>query len=1038
MKPISLEMSAFGPYKNCVKIDFTKIGENGIFLITGDTGAGKTTIFDAIVFALYGSLSGTNRQVPMVRSHFAEPETKTYVTLVFLHKGKEYTVTRNPQYERPKKSGEGTTVQTAEAYIEENGEMLASGVVNVDNKIREILSIDVKQFKQISMLAQGEFLKILFADSDERTAIFRKIFDTYIYEDIKNKLNEKQKEAYMNLNNYKTKFLTNTKNISWKEEPEFIIGLSEKNIHNYIKDILELLEIEVKENEKNNVTINKEVEELDKKYKNKELKIKQAEEINNNFVKLEGLLKNKEEQINKKDLYDNKKKIVDKTLKVQASVLPKEQLLKKTQNEINILTSDIDSNNKQLNILNENEEKYKQKDVKVKELKLKSEEYKKQDEEIKKYKNEIEIIENINKVIIDNDRQKVTMSLLKQKEEKIIKLKDILKEYDKLKEDFIKINEEQNKAKQVEKHINEREEILKKFEEKNKEYRQIEDKYKEEENKFYREQAGILAEKLEDDKPCPVCGSIHHPEIAKRSDSLTKEQLDSLKLEKEQKEKEKNKENEKLTTKNAQIDTLDKDLNYDNSKMTLIEYINQIGENAKKQEETIKEKIDEASKIYLNVTEQKLNIEDFDYEDFKSDFDKKIKKSEEILTKNNTLIENFVKNMKKELSEKSEIKDYSEDIKEKYQKINEKLELLQETICDLYYVINEINIDIEDFNFEEFKEQYDADKKEHSNKMIECNTKKVELTKSLGSKNKELETAKVEYKNAYEKLGFKSEEEYKNSILKDSEINLAQEQIKIYEKECIETETKISELKDLLKDKEKVDLAKDKNELIDLNNILEENREKQKAIYSKYTMNSQILNSLNSDSEVVKKQIKLYSILEELYKTASGNLSGKKRIEFEQYVQAAYFDMILIEANKRLVKMTSSRFELVRKENSAKISDKIGLDLEVIDNYTGKRRDVKSLSGGESFKAALSLSLGVSDVIQSYSGGVVVDTLFIDEGFGSLDVESREQAINTLNLLTDNNKLIGIISHVTELKERIDKKIIIEKAPDGSKVSFEI
>ena len=241
----------------------------------------------------------------------------------------------------------------------------------------------------------------------------------------------------------------------------------------------------------------------------------------------------------------------------------------------------------------------------------------------------------------------------------------------------------------------------------------------------------------------------------------------------------------------------------------------------------------------------------------------------------------------------------------------------------------------------------------------------------------------------------------------------------------------------MLKDKEKVDLEKDKEELQNLTIELAKRKEQYIYINSKFTMNKLVLENLSSDAEEVKKQIDLYTILEELYRTASGTLSGKKKIEFEQYVQAAYFDMILVEANKRLVKMTSSRFELVRKENAAKLSDKIGLDLEVIDNYTGKRRDVKSLSGGESFKAALSLSLGVSDVIQSYSGGVVVDTLFIDEGFGSLDVESREQAINTLNMLTDNNKLIGIISHVTELKERIDKKIIIRKTAEGSKVSFE-
>ena len=187
----------------------------------------------------------------------------------------------------------------------------------------------------------------------------------------------------------------------------------------------------------------------------------------------------------------------------------------------------------------------------------------------------------------------------------------------------------------------------------------------------------------------------------------------------------------------------------------------------------------------------------------------------------------------------------------------------------------------------------------------------------------------------------------------------------------------------------------------------------------------------------LKKKMKDFLIYDELNRTANGTLPGKKRIEFEQYVQATYFDMVILEANKRLAKMTENRYWLVRKEEPEKISDKVGLDLEVVDNYNGKKRDVKSLSGGEAFKATLSLALGLSDVIQSYSGGVVIDTLFIDEGFGSLDTESREQAINTLSLLIDNNKLIGIISHVTELKERIDKKIIVTKTNDGSKIEIE-
>ena len=394
--------------------------------------------------------------------------------------------------------------------------------------------------------------------------------------------------------------------------------------------------------------------------------------------------------------------------------------------------------------------------------------------------------------------------------------------------------------------------------------------------------------------------------------------------------------------------------------------------------------------------------------------------------------------MKKDLSDKTDIKEYSEDIKKQYNDLSEGFENLSKTIKDLYYEITEEILDIDEFDFNEFKEKYDETKKEHTKKITECNTKKDEFNKNIKSKNKEEEKLKSEYENAYQKLGFKDEKAYKENIADEAEIEATKKMIEDYKRQYTETIAQIKELKEQLKDKEKIDVEKDKEEFEELKNQMTELKRLQIETTSKYSNNMDILSSLKKNSDEIIKETELYTILDDLYKTASGNLAGKNKIEFEQYVQSVYFDMILIEANKRLVKMTNDRFRLMRKTKSTNLGQNMGLDLEVFDNYTGKQRDVKSLSGGESFKAALSLSLGVSDVIQSYSGGVMVDTLFIDEGFGSLDTESREQAINTLNLLTSNNKLIGIISHVTELKERIDRKIIIKKTSNGSEIELDL
>ncbi len=1038
MKPLNLEVSAFGPYKDCINIDFSKIGENGIFLITGDTGAGKTTIFDAIVFALYGNVSGSNRQVASIRSDFADANTETYVKLEFSHKGKTYLISRNPQYERPKKSGEGFTTQISDASLERDGEVIASGITNVDKEIQGILGIDERQFKQISMLAQGEFLKILFADSANRMEIFRKIFDTYIYDNITKKLKERFSESLTVLNSYKTQFMTNANNIKWNTEPSFFETLSEKNIHNYIKDILELLEIEVKQNKDDVDKINTEVEKLNEELKVKESKIQKAEEINSNFQKLDELIKAQEEQKSQEKNFKDKQKQIENTQEILSIVLPKEQMYIKVKQDILNLNNDINTNNENLEKLKQQDEEFKKKDVTVKELKLKYDTFKTENDKLQKLEDEIKNTQDILSKIEERDKCKIELEKLQKNEEKLLKLRELLQEYSKLNEESEKIQKEKEKAVNVTNVIKQRESATKDFDEKNKEFREIEDKYKIEEDRFYREQAGILAENLVEGKKCPVCGSVHHPELAKKSESISKQELDNLKLQKEKKESAKNKASQNVSAITATIETLLKDLKCNLEKETITQYIDKINEEYEIKQNKMQDIFNSANSLYKQISDENLIIEEFNYEEFKSNFDSNKKSIDEIITKDDTLINNFSKNMKKDLSKKVDIKEYFEDINMQYKDINKNYTELCNTIKNLYYEIKNTLIDIKEFDYEKFKEEYEEEKKEYSKKIIECTTRKNEYLKSLEGKNKEQEQIKSEYETAYKSLGFKDEQDYKANLIDEKELKVMKNQIEDYRSFCIETNTKIKELKEMLKNKEKTDVANDKEELANLMNNLATLKENQVLINSKYISNNDIFSILNKDSEKLLKQTELYLTIEDLYKTASGSLSQKRKIEFEQYVQAAYFDMILIEANKRLVRMTGSRYELVRKESSIKIREKIGLDLEVIDNYTGKRRDVKSLSGGESFKAALSLSLGVSDVIQSYSGGVVVDTLFIDEGFGSLDTESREQAINTLNLLTDNNKLIGIISHVTELKERIDKKIIIEKTSNGSKISFEV
>lgn len=895
MKPLNLKMSAFGPYKNEVEIDFKKLGTNNIFLITGDTGAGKTTIFDAISYALFNEVSGSNRPITSLRSKFATTED-TYVELEFEHKEKEYKIRRVPEYERVKKTGEGTTKNIADAYLEYEDKII-TGVKNVNDKIIELIGINAKQFKQISMLAQGEFIKILFAESKDRTEIFRKIFETSIYEQISTDLSILSAETRKDVDRLKTIFQTNTSNIRWIEKPVAIDLIDLKKITKLdIDEILNLIEKEIqinkdqiKEEEKENEKLKKEIEKLREK-------IKKIEEQNEKVKKYKKYLEENEE------LKQKAKEIKEKETKIKVSqsvlqkVMPKQQIVNEKQKELKI---NIDK-----------------KQVLEKEIK----------------NGEIIEQENKNKIL------------------KLNELKEILDKYKTIKEKSKNIEDMFLLITQIEKDQKIKEKYVKQYEKLNNQYIEIDEQYKEEEDKFFREQAGIIAQRLEEGKPCPVCGSIEHPNKAiKNDDVLSEEELKKL-------EEEKNKlENKRNTIKNETI--------------------------------SLNAKIETTIKMIPESNKQDFNLQDFE---------KQI---------------NECKN-KQELEIKS--------LKENF-----------ENVC-LIFAKKKENID--KINFDEIKQNIEKQINGQNNKLLENKVKLKECNTLIETQEKSLEVIQQEYLNAIKELGFKDEKDYKEKTLKEADIEKIKQEIEQYKEKVTTTKTRLEDVKKELKEKEIIDVTQDIEQL-------EQSSQKQKE-EEKQINNKKASISFNKDTnkklketaiELIDKMDKMAKI-EELAKIANGTANRKTKITFEQYVQATYFDMVISEANKRLLSMTDNRYLLIRKKKADKISEKIGLDLNVIDNYNGQERDVKSLSGGESFKAALSLALGLSDVIQSYSGGVLVDTLFIDEGFGTLDAESREQAINTLVNLAGSNKLIGIISHVEELQERIDKKIIVEKGQDGSNI----
>ena len=377
MKPLKIKISAFGPYKNCIDIDFEKLGESGIFLITGDTGAGKTTIFDSISFALFGEVSGSNRPVPSVRSDFADNDTETFVELEFTHKNKKYKIRRNPAYERTKKRGEGTTKTSADASLEYDDKVI-SGTKNVDIKIEEILGINSKQFKQISMVAQGEFIKILFAESKDRTEIFRKIFETNIYEQISNNLSILATETKKDVERLKTIFQTNTDNIKWEEKPTALELIDLKKITKLdIDEILLLIEKEIQTNKEQIKQEEKENEKSKKEIEKLKEKINKAKEQNEKILKYQTYT---EED---KKLKEKSKEIREKETKIQISqkalqkILPKQEMLSEKLKELKSNTDKKQNIEKDIKEGEKIEEKNKIKLLKINELKEILDTYKK-------------------------------------------------------------------------------------------------------------------------------------------------------------------------------------------------------------------------------------------------------------------------------------------------------------------------------------------------------------------------------------------------------------------------------------------------------------------------------------------------------------------------------------------------------------------------------------------------------------------------------------------------------------------------------------
>ena len=925
MKPLKLTMSAFGSYAGKNVIDFTG-QQQGIFLITGDTGAGKTTIFDAITYALYNQTSGGERNGNMMRSQYAQPETETYVELEFLYRGQTYCVRRNPDYKITKTLKNGKIREQKVPHSVEltlpDGTVFPEKKNATDAKIIEILGLTADQFSQIVMIAQGDFLKLLYTKSDERKMIFSKLFRTDIYWKIQENLRRKSMEMDERIQENDRAF---------EQEKSRIIPLPESE-ELPLDELVERLRERLKDALKEQNLRRANVEELNKK-------ITKYEEINKLFVSLEKIRQTgKELEARQAESKERRQQIenarkADKVLVAEQQNLRQQQEVEQSAQAIakmgETLADDQEMFESLKTQLQEAEAKQKREaaDIQKKMLAL--------EQSFPSY----EALQNARSE--EQQAKKVWEDLGKTSEES----------FHKKEAGIAALKEQQKRQEQIV------EQTKKNWEQTSLSASESAKHYEHMYEAFLKEQAGILAENLSAGCPCPVCGSTVHPDPAKLSDHAVTE------LEVEQAKKTRAAAEEKRDLAHAAFET----------------------------EKTEKQKLAQA-----------VEKEEADF----------------------VLAQTIAKQQRKEAEQNYvSLQKIAEQIREK---------LVYPSLAEAkkQYAVMQKALEV--------AEQEIAKKRQKVSELAEAmNTLKgqklAEEENQKTAKKLAVKTEK-EYVKLLEKSGFASEETYHLAILPERSRSKLEREEKEYESQCLRQQSEQKLLEKQVSGKTYTDTTELNEQLKAEKQALKEAEKTYMELHTAYENDRSVLQNCAVYLEKGKKLESEDQVIKSLSKTANGRLSGSAKIDFETYIQRQYFKQIIHEANKRLLTMSNHQFILKLKEeaNTGRKTNE-GLDLSVYSLVTDSERDVKTLSGGESFLAALAMALGLSDIVERSAGAIHPDMMFIDEGFGSLDAQSRQQAIEVLAELAGDSRMVGIISHVTELKEQIDRQLVVSRTDKGSR-----
>lgn len=1078
MKPEKLIISAFGPYAKCTEIDFTKLGEHGLYVITGDTGAGKTTIFDAITFALYGETSGGVRESVMLRSKYAQESEKTFVELTFSYQGKKYRVNRNPDYMRPKGKGSGYTQQKAYAELEFfDGRKPVGKSKEVTKAITEILGLNYRQFTQIAMIAQGEFQKLLFADTTSRSEIFRQIFHTGVYQDLQNRLKDVVRKHAATYDNLRRSISQDLGRVSCEEGSELHIEIEkmkENGFEGQVIRALEIVKILLEQGEQRQKELDCTITELEAVIAQRDRQLGRISQ--NRRWKQELAQKQQEKSELEKKLETLKAMKQDAAVKLEEAA-GLEEMLKQFEYRMEAhdrMDQFLAEEKREQKLLGNEEQKNSSLESTWMELGRTLTEKKERLTELGSVKEEKlqldgrkgRLEETILMIGRAQQQYQVSRNAAAEKKEciqiQLQKRKSMQEraevqrgEMEQLKDVDVELEQNRQMRKEYGHRLEEAKIWNKRYEdycllenqteqlrvkyrkaaaaqmERSKEYQRME-------QLFWDAQAGVLASALKEDMPCPVCGALHHPspavcpaEVPAKADiDLKKEQLEQATDAMHQLSLKAGKYNSRLEVEKQRLmqDAEELTGTVDTESVNVVH-------------ELIKSRCGEWNEAYkcLESSEKQL-IRD--------------KKKKETLEKQIPLLQ---KELEKSLALSQQLQVELAGLTERMTSgINQLRQLLAQTASEAdsctEQQVEEMAEQRKSILKEEFgslKLQAEENQRRLSERIrLEAEIPQIEsrldtLEHEIAAGKLQIERRKTLLEQIHvqimllkEQLGGQNRSDtedeirrcqYQKRALEDAyqiaeqNVQKCQSQISLAEGAVSALQKQIEELDD----SDEEILQKEREQYINERSRLLRQRN---DLFAVNRQNKKISDEVSRNQGKLEQTEKIYVQVKALSDTANGTLSGKRKIELETYIQMAYFDRILRRANLRLLTMSSGQYELKRQEDGEGKREKAGLELNVIDHYNGTERSVRTLSGGESFQASLSLALGLSDEIQSSAGGIRLDTMFVDEGFGSLDEAALGQAIKALRGLAEGQRMVGIISHVAELKECIGNKIIVTKS----------